>query len=177
MTSRIATLLLPFVLMLSPAIAHANCEPPDHPHGGTAFLAPLAGDWDVLGNDAGAPFAGYAEGAMRGDTLRLDLHRSVAPLTGLASLSLRYDARCDDFVAVREERTAKGQIRSLGRGVSRGNALDVTFPGPSGEHRTDIALSWDERRATWTLQMARELSEGHWETYASLRLKRVPARD
>jgi hypothetical protein len=169
-----AAMLLVTGLVSTPRIAPANCEHPARQHGGTAFLAPLAGAWRVSGKVTRQRLDGHASGVLDGGVLTL-VFRPIDKGTraGIAALSLRYDTHCDDFVGVRDEWGADGRLRrSNGRGVARGSGLDVTFPAQSDGHRTDVALEWDAAHAKWLLQMDRELAEGRWVQYGVLHLER-----
>jgi hypothetical protein len=170
-----AAMLFAFALMCTPSVAPANCERADRQHGGAAFLAPLAGDWRFSGEANGQRLDGHANGVLEGGVLKLVFRPTdKGTRAGIASLSLRYDTHCDDFVGVRDEWGADGQLRrSEGRGVARGSGLDVTFPAQSDGHRTDIALERDAAHAKWLVQMNRELAEGRWVQYGVLRLERA----
>lgn len=169
-----AAILLATGLVSTPRIASANCEHADRQHGGTAFLAPLAGGWRVSGEITRERLDGHANGVMDGGVLKLVFriaHNGTR--AGIAALSLRYDAHCDDFVGVRDEWGTDGRLRrSNGRGVARGSGLDITFPAQSDGHRTDVTLEWDAAHAKWLLQTDRELADGRWVQYGGLRLER-----
>jgi hypothetical protein len=171
----LATALVTVVasLAVGTASSSANCEPSDRQHGGTAFLQRLAGTWNVSGDLAAQPMDGTIDSRFSENTLTLRLQPARgAQHDGIVSLSLRYDAQCDDYVAVKQERSNR-VVRSLhGRGIARGDALDVTFPATSDSHRTDIVLEGNSDHATWTLGMAREIRDGQWDSLGELRLLR-----
>jgi hypothetical protein len=158
-----------------PETAFANCQPSDRQHGGTAFIARLVGMWHVTGQAERRRFDGRATGSIDKGVLTLVFHPTESGVqSGTPSLSLRYDARCDDFVAVRDSWFADGTLRTAtGRGVARGDALDDVFPASPGGRRTDIALEMNEGRTVLRLRMARERAEGQWEPYGTLLLERA----
>ena len=149
--------------------AGANCEQTGLHHGGKPFLQRLAGDWHVAGTIANRAVDGTVRGAWEGDELVLQFPAGAAAgAGGIRTVRIRYEARCDEFRAARDGDPRAG---STGSGISRANALDITFAPRDGGERTDISFE-GERGDGWRVVLARQLRTGRWENYGTLSLKR-----
>jgi hypothetical protein len=144
--------------------ASANCDKPDRVHGGTPFLHRLAGSWHLTGTWQGRTLDRELIARMESETLHITVDEpEQAPFGHLA---IRYRPECDDFIATR----IAGGATSQGSGISRGDALDMTF-GTKAAPRHDIAFEWDRARGVWELFFARERRSGGWERLGRAELR------
>jgi hypothetical protein len=149
--------------------AGANCEQTGKMHGGKPFLQRLTGEWRLAGTIASRSVDGAARAAWEGDELVLRFPALAATGTGgIRTVRIRYEARCDEFRAARDGDAHAGLA---GSGISRGNALDITFAPHDGGQRTDMSFE-SERGDGWRVLLSRELRPGRWENYGTFTLRR-----
>jgi hypothetical protein len=154
-------LLLPAALRAAPAAA------PD------AFLAQLAGEWQLTGAVQGKAVRYRATGSwlLAGGWLCLALIDAAQPPGYQARVYLGFDPKADDYIAHWLDQFGAAGARVVGSGRRAGRTLVLNFPYADGAFRDTLTLSADGASGTLLLESAAH--DGHWRTFASYRLTRT----
>jgi hypothetical protein len=157
-------------LALLPRLAGADAA------GERAYLAQLAGQWDLSGTVQGRPAHYRAEGRWVLAQGWLELHmKDRAGAAGYeARVFIGYDAGAQQYIAHWLDRFGAAGARVVGSGEHHGDSLVLNFPYAEGAFRDTLTLAADGNSGTLLLQS--QGADGAWSTFAHYRLQRLAPR-
>jgi Protein of unknown function (DUF1579) len=180
MTSRIKLRCLALLLALAYPLALSAATPPapvptPPAHATDAFLAQLAGRWDLTGTLEGKPvhYHGEARWVLQDSWLQLNLIDTAAAPAYEASVYLGFDAKAGDYVVHWLDKFGASGARVVGTGRLEGQTLVLLFPYAEGAFRDTFRLAADG--SSGSLLIENQGKDGSWSTFASYRLTRLPA--
>jgi hypothetical protein len=138
-----------------------------------AFLARLAGDWNLVGTVMGKPVRsrGSARWVLNDAWLCLSLIDQGTASAYQASVYLGHDAHADDYIVHWLDQFGAAGARVVGSGQREGDTLVLLFPYHEGTFRDTLTLP--AAGASGTLLLESQEPDGHWSTFASYRLTRL----
>ncbi len=155
-------------LALLPALAGA-AAPQER-----AYLAQLAGRWDMSGTVRGKPAHYRAAGrwVLAGSWLELHLTDRAGAAGYEARVFIGYDASAQQYIAHWLDRFGAAGAHVVATGARRGATLVLNFPYAEGAFRDTLTLVADGNSATLLLES--QAPDGTWSTFARYRLRRLP---
>ncbi len=179
MTSRIKLRYLALLLALTCPLAAPAATPPapvptPPAHATDAFLAQLAGRWDLPGTLGGKPvhYHGEARWVLQDTWLQLNLIDAGAAPGYEASVYLGFDAKAGDYVAHWLDKFGAPGARVVGSGRLEGQTLVLLFPYAEGAFQDTFRLATDGNSGSLLIET--QGKDGSWSTFASYRLSRLP---
>lgn len=138
-----------------------------------AFLAQLAGRWQLVGTVKGQPVTARGEGrwVLKDAWLCFTLI-DRAPPGYRAQIYLGADPKAGDYVVHWLDQFGAAGARVAGSGKRDGQQLVLHIPYAEGAFRDTLTLAADGRSGTLLLEAQEK--DGHWSTFASYRLQRLP---
>lgn len=169
-TSRIASgrpVLLAVALAIASRVAAAPVANP-----ADRFLTQLAGKWDMVGTVSGKAVHHRGDGrwVLNGAWLCLGIVDTASPPGYVASVYVGYDRRQRDYIAHWLDQFGAAGARVVATGKREGQTLVLLFPYPEGAFRDTLTLNG----GSGTLLLESQEKDGHWATFASYRMTRVP---
>lgn len=137
-----------------------------------AFLARLAGHWDLTGTLGGkiVHYRGEGRWILKGGWLRLNLI-DVSPPSYQASVYLGFDSKAGDYIAHWLDQFGAAGARVVATGRRDGETLVLLFPYAEAAFRDTLTLAADGRSGSLLLES--QGKDGSWSTFASYTLRRV----
>jgi hypothetical protein len=162
-----AAVLLCLLGVACAAGAAPTPAPPD------AFLAQLAGRWELAGSVRGKPAHYRAEGRweLQHGWLRLAMIDTARPPAYQADLYLGFDPQAGDYIAHWLDQFGAAGARVVATGQRDGQTLVLLFPYPEGAFRDTLSLAPGGGRGTLLLESQQK--DGSWSTFASYTLTRA----
>lgn len=159
--------LAPLCLALLPALAGA-AAPEER-----AWLAQLAGRWDMSGTVRGKPAQYRATGRWVLGAGWLELHLTDrAGATGYeARVFIGYDAGAQQYIAHWLDRFGAAGARVVATGERHEDTLQLNFPYAEGAFRDTLTLAADGNSGTLLLES--RAPDGAWSSFARYRLRRL----
>lgn len=141
-----------------------------------AFLAQLAGPWQLVGTVRGKPVTARGEGrwVLKDSWLCFTLIDRARP-GYRAQIYLGSDPKAGDYVVHWLDQFGAAGARVAGSGKREGQQLVLNIPYAEGAFRDTLTLTADGRSATLLLESQEK--DGHWSTFASYRMQRLMARE
>jgi hypothetical protein len=163
---RVVLAALALALTCGLAAAAPTAQPAD------AFLADLAGKWDMTGTVSGKAVRHRGEGrwVLKGSWLCLSIVDTASPPGYVASVYLGFDPKQRDYIAHWLDQFGAAGARVVATGKREGRTLVLLFPYAQGAFRDTLTLA--AGGAGGTLLLESQERDGSWSTFASYRLTR-----
>lgn len=162
-------------LLLSAALLPAGVAGAQPARQPDAFLAQLAGSWEMSGTLQGKPVSQRGEGhwVLRQGWLCFTIIDQGVPPAYEAEVYIGFDARAGDYIAHWLDQFGAAGARVVATGHREGQRLVLLFPYPEGAFRDTFVIEPGATRGTLLLES--QAADGHWSTFASYQLRRAGA--
>jgi hypothetical protein len=138
-----------------------------------AWLAQLAGLWDMRGTVQGTPAHYRAAGrwVLADGWLELHLTERAGAAGYEARVFIGYDAKAQQYIAHWLDRFGAAGARVVATGERHADTLELDFPYAEGAFRDTLTLAADGNSGTLLLES--QAPDGAWSTFARYRLRRL----